>query len=320
MKLLKLFILLIVLSVNGCGLIKFGGAVGYAVMDVATLGLVSSTIKHANKKKDKKQKQKIEEAIRTNDVNYLVNTLENNSDPFLRKMAAEGLGTQRNNYPIILSNLKKALNDSDDSVRFEVKKALDIISFYAITYDRENNELCLMRSIFNNLKEIPISRDELTILLKGLNNPINWVIYGKLAFFCKNFQAAELAFRQALEINNTYLDAYKLLALTEIANGQNFIAKYTYDEAIKNCPGDSALFTSYGYCLLDNNEVENAINAFKKSVQINSDPVSVASAKLGLAGIYKRHGENELSRAEYEGSLQIYPELSTILNKSIKEQ
>lgn len=320
MKLVKLSIIFILLLVNGCGLIKFGGALGYAVMDVATLGLVSYTIKNVKNANNKKQKQKIEEAIRTNDVNYLVNTLENNSDPFLRKMAAEGLGAQRNNYPIIISNLKNALNDPDDSVRFEVKKALDVISNYAITYDRMNNELCLMRLIFNNIKDIPVSRNELTILLKELNNPINWVIYGKLALFCKNFQTADLAFRQALDINNKYLDAYKLLSLTEIANGQKLSAKYTYDEAIKNCSGDSALFTSYGYCLLDNNEVEKATNAFKKSAQINSDPVSVASAKLGLAGIYKRYGENELSRAEYEGSLQIYPELSTILNKSIKEQ
>jgi len=320
MKLLKLLNLLILLSFNGCAVIDVANGFGYlarefgyAAIDIATLGLVSSNI-------NKKEKHDIEEAIRTHDVNFLVNTLEKNSKPFLRKMAAEGLGAQRNNYPIIISNLKNALNDSDDSVRFEVKKALDVISFYAITYDRNNNELCLMRSIFNNVKDIPVSRDELTILLKDLNSPINWVIYGKLALFCKNFQTADLAFRQALEINNMYLDAYKLLALTEIANGHKISAKYTYDEAIKNCSGDSGLFTSYGYCLLDNNEVENAINAFKKSVQINSDPVSVASAKLGLAGIYKRHGENELSRAEYEGSLQIYPELSTILNKSIKER
>lgn len=168
-------------------------------------------------------------------------------------------------------------------------------------------------------KVSPLQQTAGEIVLKNPKNPESWVEYGRACFFSDNSQGAEMAFKQALQLDEKYLPGYKHLGLVLVKLQRYQDAQKVYEQAIRVSDGDSELWTAYGYCLVDVGDSGGASKAFRRSVELNTDPLSVISARLGAAALLHRQGNKNALRREYEETLKINPEVARILEQNKRE-
>lgn len=148
------------------------------------------------------------------------------------------------------------------------------------------------------------------------NTPEYWIEYGRASLLFNNLQSAIIGFRRALDLNPQYLPAYKHLGMLLLNLKYYNDAKEIYEEAIQVFAEDSELWTSYGYCLIDLGNNKEALEAFQRSIELNTDPSSVVSARLGASALLKRQGDKAAAKREYEEAVKSHPEIV----KMLKEQ
>lgn len=59
-----------------------------------------------------------------------------------------------------------------------------------------------------------------------------------------------------------------------------------------------------------------AIDEFKKTIELSNEPATLVSAHLGLMAIYKRQGELEKTKEEYEAAYKIYPGIEEMIKQA----
>lgn len=152
------------------------------------------------------------------------------------------------------------------------------------------------------------------VVLKDPQNPQCWVEYGRACLFSNNHQGAEMAFGQALKLNDKYPPAYKHLGIVLVNSQRYQDAKEVYEQALQ-ITEDSELWTAYGYCLVDLGDDKKALEAFQKSLEVSTDPVSVVSARLGASVLLRRQGDHEGAQREYAEALKINPGIVDVLKE-----
>lgn len=161
----------------------------------------------------------------------------------------------------------------------------------------------------------PLQRAAAQVVLKDPQNPEYWVEYGRASLFSNNPQGAEMAFRWALQLNEQYLPAYRHLGLVLVNLGRYKDADEVYEKATKIFDKDSELWAGYGYLLVDLGKDKKALEAFRRSIELNTDTVSVVSARLGSSVLLRRQGDEAAGQREYEEALRINPEIVRILKE-----
>lgn|GEM_PF-3054465 len=151
----------------------------------------------------------------------------------------------------------------------------------------------------------PLQETAAKLVQKDPLNPEAWVEYGRAALFSNNLSAAEMAFRRALSLNENYLPAYKHLGMVLVTIKRFTDAKVNYEHALHISEKDSELWTAYGYCLVDLGNKKEAIEAFKKSIEANTNAVAVVSAHLGLSGIFRTTGDELSAKREIQEAVKL---------------
>jgi tetratricopeptide (TPR) repeat protein len=153
------------------------------------------------------------------------------------------------------------------------------------------------------------------VVLKDPRNPERWVEYGRACFLSNNPYGAELAFKKAIQLNGKYIPAYKHLGLVLVTLQRKSEAEEIYKQALKISDSNSELWTAYGYCLIDLGRDKQASQAFQRSITLNTDPVSVISARLGVSALLHRQGDETGAQREYEEAVRINPEIVRMLSE-----
>lgn len=150
---------------------------------------------------------------------------------------------------------------------------------------------------------------------KDPQNPASWVEYGRLSLYAKDPEEAKKAFRKAIELDEKHVPAYKQLGLILMTEKKHREAEQIYLAALKAQEKDSELWTAYGYCLSDMGNPSKALDAFKKSVEANTSPVSVVSAHLGASGLLQQRGDEAGAKREYNAAVKINPDIEKLVDK-----
>jgi len=174
---------------------------------------------------------------------------------------------------------------------------------------------CIMASCAANRAASPLQSVAQETVIKDPMNPESWVEYGRISLYSKDPKEAERAFRKAIEVDKKFLPAYKHLGLLLMTGGRHQEAQQVYLMALKMNKKDSELWTAYGYCLADMGESGKALEAFNKSVEANTSPVSVVSARLGSSGVLQKMGDEGGAKREYDEAVKISPEIEKIVGK-----
>lgn len=152
--------------------------------------------------------------------------------------------------------------------------------------------------------------------LEKSNNPENWVESGRARLLAKDLRGAETAFRQALRLDDKYLPAYKHLGLVLVELKRYQETKDIYEQALLRISDeDSELWTAYGYCLVNLDNDNKALEAFQRSINLNNNSVAVISARLGASALLRRRGDIVGAQREYEEALKADPEIVKILRE-----
>ena len=152
------------------------------------------------------------------------------------------------------------------------------------------------------------------MLLEDATNVEKWVEYGRTCILSNNYLGAIEAFRMALEIDKKYMPAYDHLTLALYAIGEVETAAQACREALKVEPESAPIWLRYGYCLNDLSDVDSALLAFTKVIDLPCDDSYRVSALLGCATIYSKQGKTEEAESAFRKATEISPQIIEMLN------
>lgn len=267
-------------------------------------------------KDDIRRYRDVERAANQQDVDFLINALLHDKSDLVRVMAAHELGLQRTNLQKIIPALIEALCvDISSPIRNQALGSLNILLNYGLSIEPNNNlfkglQYILTQNDINN----PIQRTAANLIIHDIYNYNYWFEYGRTALLSNDNYGALVAFNAAIQLNKKCLPAYKHLGLLLVSCKRYKKAKEIYEMVLYE-QKDSELLSAYGYCLFDLGKDNQALEAFKESIKTNSDPISVASARLGASAILKRQGDEVAAEHEFEEATKINREIGRILDK-----
>jgi Tfp pilus assembly protein PilF len=146
-------------------------------------------------------------------------------------------------------------------------------------------------------------------------SPWSWTEYGRACMFSANPSGAEMAFRYALELDEKYLPARLHLALLLTEQGRCKDAKKEYDRIHEIRKPDSEIATAYGYFLARSGNDAEAFQAFSRAIELGTDPVAVASARLGASSLLSKRGDHLAANRNLEEAVKADPAIGLMLEE-----
>jgi tetratricopeptide (TPR) repeat protein len=127
---------------------------------------------------------------------------------------------------------------------------------------------------------------------------------GKQAESAREFQHAADCFRNAIEIEPTFLDAHAALIATYLASGQRLNAAAAMTQLLEIEPDALKYRVELGHILLEEKQPEKALAQF--SLVLKRDPYN-AEGLLGFAAAANQVGMKERANAALERGRKRYP-------------
>jgi tetratricopeptide (TPR) repeat protein len=123
---------------------------------------------------------------------------------------------------------------------------------------------------------------------------VDYFVLGAISYENGDFTAAEESFRNVIELDPLYIEAYMNLGLVLFRDVKRWTeAAENFKKAIELNPKYSSAYNNLGVLLLRLGKVDEAKTAFETSAKFdekNGNPL------VALAGIYKREGNLEMSK------------------------
>lgn len=128
----------------------------------------------------------------------------------------------------------------------------------------------------------------------------------------ERFDEAIAEFNQAIRLNPKHSYAYNGLC-TVFLYGQNKLddAVTACRQAIEIYPKNSEAYNNLGYALVEQQNLEEALDAFRKAMQVASNNDQKYVAYVGIAYILRLQGREEEAITEYQKAIQLDPTDST---------
>lgn len=134
--------------------------------------------------------------------------------------------------------------------------------------------------------------------------PTCTVVLGHIAAFNQNSDAAQKAYKEALQALPDHAGAHLGLALIAYRSGDAKTAQAEFEAVIKKFPEHLDSLIGLGDVHLAAGETEAAIDAYTKAVQTRDDP----RARHGLGLAYARQNKIEAAVAELQKSISLNPQ------------
>jgi tetratricopeptide (TPR) repeat protein len=127
---------------------------------------------------------------------------------------------------------------------------------------------------------------------------------GKTAQLDKQFQRAADAFRQAIEIEPTFLDAYKALIATYLDSGRRLDAAASMTQFLELQPDAVRYRVLLGQILLDRKQPEKALAQF--SIALKKEPYN-PEGLLGFTAAARQMGMKDRAAEAMDRGRKRYP-------------
>jgi len=172
--------------------------------------------------------------------------------------------------------------------------------------------------IFQNL-EAEMRVKELYKILAANPDDVEKRIERGEIFLSENMnERAIVEFKKALTINPKRVDAMLLLALAyqrlskpDLINALKILQKASQIE-----PQNADVHLNLAQLYSELNKEIKAIKEFKLVVELSNDPVTLLSAHLGLMALYKKRGELEKAKQEFEEARQLDPNIEEAIKQA----
>ncbi len=120
----------------------------------------------------------------------------------------------------------------------------------------------------------------------------------------KNYVKAIEAYKKAIELDPTYIEAYNNLGILYQEIGDDHSAYETYQSLIRVKPDYEKVYNNLGILFYQRGQYGEALESFQKALTIN--PKNLESY-LNLGVIYKKQGQWEKAVESYQKALSINP-------------
>lgn len=136
-----------------------------------------------------------------------------------------------------------------------------------------------------------------------------WITCGRAAAVTHFLpESIEWACMRALEVEPGYLPAQKLRAAVLLVSGRAAEARGVYEEELRRSE-DSELWAGYAHALAAIGLEDDALQAFRQAVRLQTDPVAVVSALVGASELLQKRGAVGEAEEAYEEARRLDPEL-----------
>ncbi len=194
----------------------------------------------------------------------------------------------------------------------KVKEAIKIFNEYLDKYGLDPEVLDKLAQLYILRGEAEQAEATIKKLLEvDPDNHFVYYVLGSLALEKQEWQKAEKNFRNAILIDSTDVRYWSNLMFSLSGQHKDSILLIVVQDAIKQFPDVAQFYDIYGNTLQRFDQIEEAIKALKKSIELDSTRIS---PHLTLGMIYHERDEWDRSAEAYSKALEIDPDHSLVLN------
>ncbi len=235
----------------------------------------------------------------------------------LRKLI--NLSIVRKDTDKVIKYFDQLIYESDNNVNYLIEKVSFLLSNYspqvksnvkgtlkhALNVDSSNEELLILSGIFNILerdlnKADSYFRKAISLDAKNVHAINNIGVIYSLKDDLKN---AEVQYKKALQIDAHYTSGYENLASLYLRQNKPSSALSILDDALSNDIDLSEAWDhNYGYLLLQNNKLDQAISWYKNKIQQEPDNNLLYN---NLGKCYENQNSIRMARRYYERATEI---------------
>ncbi|MBI3560669.1 MAG: tetratricopeptide repeat protein [Gammaproteobacteria bacterium] len=210
--------------------------------------------------------------------------ISENSDDYALRLRLSGLYASANRTQESVTTLEKMIKD-DGKGKYGLIARNALAKYYLSSNDITKGE----KLINEVLEESPQDNDAL-------------IMRGSLALSKKDYSTAIGDLRAALRNQPNQAALLRQLAEAHYGNGENELAKQTYETALTAEPQDASLYLEYAEFLQNSGDSAQAIKVIDNALSIAPDDLRILEAKLNLY-LARKEGKAALPVAEKIKSL-----------------